>query len=78
LLMPLDSQYCKVGSIGYNNLLHVAFDFSFFNGSNAFYLDVWESFIEWNVLFYTKLFLKKLKFLVHFFFFCAQTPERKA
>ena len=31
LLMPLDSQYCKVGSIGYNNLLHVAFDFSFFN-----------------------------------------------
>lgn len=43
LLMPLDSQYCKVGSIGYNNLLHVAFDFSFFNGSNAFYLDVWDS-----------------------------------
>ena len=42
LLMPLDSQYCKVGSIGYNNLLHVAFDFSFFNGSNAFYLDVWD------------------------------------
>ena len=43
LLMPLDSQYCRVGSIGYNNLLHVAFDFSFFNGSNAFYLDVWDS-----------------------------------
>lgn len=43
LLMPLDAQYCKVGSIGYNNLLHVAFDFSFFNGSNAFYLDVWDS-----------------------------------
>lgn len=42
LLMPLDSQYCKIGSIGYNNLLHVAFDFSFFNGSNAFYLDVWD------------------------------------
>ena len=42
LLMPLDSQYCKVGSIGYNNLLHVAYDFSFFNGSNAFYLDVWD------------------------------------
>lgn len=42
LLMPLDSQYCKVGSIGYNNLLHVAFDFSFFNGSNAFYLDIWD------------------------------------
>ena len=32
LLMPLDSQYCKVSSVGYNNLLHVAFDFSFFNG----------------------------------------------
>ena len=42
LLMPLDSQYCKVGSIGYNNLLHVAFDFSFFNGSNSFYLDIWD------------------------------------
>jgi hypothetical protein len=42
LLMPLDSQYCKIGSIGYNNLLHVAFDFSFFNGSNSFYLDVWD------------------------------------
>lgn len=42
LLMPLDSQYCKIGSIGYNGLLHVAFDFSFFNGSNAFYLDVWD------------------------------------
>lgn len=42
LLMPLDSQYCKIGSIGYNNLLHVAFDFSFFNGSNSFYLDIWD------------------------------------
>lgn len=42
LLMPLDSQYCKIGSIGYNNLLHVAFDFSFFNGANAFYLDIWD------------------------------------
>lgn len=42
LLLPLDPQYCKVGSIGYNNLLHVAFDFSFFNGSNSFYLDVWD------------------------------------
>ena len=42
LLMPLDSQYCKVSSVGYNNLLHVAFDFSFFNGANSFYLDVWD------------------------------------
>ena len=42
LMMPLDSQYCKVGSIGYNNLLHVAFDFSYFNGSNSFYLDIWD------------------------------------
>ena len=42
LLMPLDSQYCKVGSIGYNNLLHAAFDFSFFNGQNSFYLDIWD------------------------------------
>lgn len=42
LLMPLDSQYCKVSSVGYDNLLHVAFDFSFFNGQNSFYLDVWD------------------------------------
>ena len=42
LLMPLDSQYCKVASVGYNGLLHVAFDFSFFRGSNAFYLEVWD------------------------------------
>ena len=42
LLMPLDPQYCKVGSIGYNNLLHVAYDFSYFNGSNSFYLDIWD------------------------------------
>lgn len=43
LLMPLDSQYCKVSSVGYNNLLHVAFDFSFFNSQNSFYLEVWDS-----------------------------------
>lgn len=42
LLMPLDSQYCKVSSVGYNNLLHVAFDFSFFNGQDSFYLEVWD------------------------------------
>lgn len=42
LLMPLDSQYCKISSVGYNGLLHVAFDFSFFRGSNAFYLEVWD------------------------------------
>ena len=42
LLMPLDSQYCKISSVGYNNLLHVAFDFTFFNGSNSFYLDVYD------------------------------------
>lgn len=42
LLLPLDSQYCKVSSIGYNGLLHVAFDFTFFRGTNAFYLDIWD------------------------------------
>lgn len=42
LLFPLDSQYCRVSSVGYNGLLHVAFDFSFFRGSNAFYLEVWD------------------------------------
>ena len=42
LMQPLDSQYCKISSIGYNNLYHVAFDFTFFNGSNSFYLDVWD------------------------------------
>lgn len=42
LMQPLDSQYCKISSIGYNNLYHVAFDFTFFNGSNSFYLDAWD------------------------------------
>ena len=42
LLMPLDSQYCKVSSVGYNNLLHVAYDFSYFTGTNSFYLDIWD------------------------------------
>lgn len=42
LLMPLDAQYCRVSSVGYNGLLHVAFDFSFFRGANSFYLDVWD------------------------------------
>jgi hypothetical protein len=42
LLMPLDSQYCRISSVGYNGLLHVAFDISFFRGNNAFYLEVWD------------------------------------
>ena len=42
LFMPLDAQYCKISSVGYNNLLHVAYDFSFFNGQNSFYLDIWD------------------------------------
>lgn len=42
LLMPLDSQYCRISSIGYNNLYHVAYDFSYFQGSNSFYLDIWD------------------------------------
>ena len=42
LLFPLDSQYCRISSVGYNGLLHVAFDFSFFRGSNAFYLEIWD------------------------------------
>lgn len=42
LLFPLDSQYCKVSSVGYNGLLHVAFDFTYFRGTNAFFLDIWD------------------------------------
>lgn len=41
LLFPLDAQYCKISGVGYNGLYHVAYDFSFFNGSNSYYLDVW-------------------------------------
>lgn len=41
LLFPLDAQYCKISGVGYNGLYHVAYDFSFFNGTNSFYLDVW-------------------------------------
>ena len=41
-LMPLDGQYCKISGIGYNGLYHVAYDFSYFNGSTgAWYLDVY-------------------------------------
>ena len=41
LLYPLDGQYCKISGVGYNGLYHMAYDFSFFQGSNAFYLDIW-------------------------------------
>ena len=41
LLYPLDGQYCKISGIGYNGLYRVAYDFSFFQGSNSFYLDIW-------------------------------------
>lgn len=41
LLYPLDAQYCKISGVGYNGLYRIAYDFSFFNGTNAFYLDVW-------------------------------------
>lgn len=41
LLFPLDAQYCKVSGVGYNGLYRVAYDFSFFNGANSFYLDIW-------------------------------------
>lgn len=41
LLFPLDAKYCKISGVGYNGLYHVAYDFSFFNGTNSFYLDIW-------------------------------------
>ena len=41
LLFPLDAQYCKISGVGHNGLYRVAYDFSFFNGTNSFYLDVW-------------------------------------
>ena len=43
LLYPLDPQYCKISGVGYDGLYRMAFDFSFFQGSNSFYLDVWPS-----------------------------------
>ena len=42
LLLPLDGEYCRLSSIGYNNLYRVAYDFSYFQGSNSFYLDIWD------------------------------------
>ena len=42
LLFPLDSQYCRISSVGYNNLYRVAYDFAFFQGTNQFYLDIWD------------------------------------
>lgn len=43
LLYPMDGAYCKISGVGYNGLYHVAYDFSFFNGQNSFYLDIWPS-----------------------------------
>ena len=41
LLYPLDGQYCKISGVGYDGLYRMAYDFSFFQGSNSFYLDIW-------------------------------------
>ena len=41
LLYPLDGQYCKISGVGYNGLYRMAYDFSFFQGTNSFYLDIW-------------------------------------
>ena len=39
----LDSDYCKISSQHYHSgVLNFAFDFSFFQGSNSFYLDVYD------------------------------------
>lgn len=39
----LDPDYCKIsGQDYYSGVLHIAFDFSFFDGANSFYLDVYD------------------------------------
>lgn len=39
----LDPDYCKISSVDYySNKLNFAFNFSFFDGSNSFYLDVYD------------------------------------
>lgn len=43
LLHVLDPDYCKIsGQDFYSGVLHYAFDFSFFDGSNSFYLGVYD------------------------------------
>lgn len=42
-LHMLDPDYCKIcGQDYYSGVLHIAFDFSFFDGANSFYLDVYD------------------------------------
>ena len=50
LVLPLDPDYCRISSIGYDGTLGFAFDFSFFdNNTNKIYLDVWGK--EWQKMY---------------------------
>lgn len=40
-IMPFDGDYCKISSVNFDHTLNMAFDFSYFSGSNAVYLDYW-------------------------------------
>lgn len=42
-IMPFDGDYCKISSVNFDHTLNMAFDFSYFSGSNAVYLDYWGS-----------------------------------
>lgn len=42
VVIPLDGNYCRVSSTNYDGTLNMAFDFSFFDGSNKVYLDYWD------------------------------------
>lgn len=38
----MDGDYCRISSKNYDGTFNYAFDFSFFSGSNAVYLDYWD------------------------------------
>lgn len=41
-ILPLNGDYCKISSVNYDGTLNFAFDFSYFTGTNAVYLDYWD------------------------------------
>ena len=42
VIVPLNGNYCKISSVNYDGTFNIAYDFSFFSGSNEFYLEYWD------------------------------------
>lgn len=42
VILPLDGNYCRISSVNYDGTLNMAWDFSYFGGTNAVYLEYWD------------------------------------